>query len=59
MKPNPVLVAVMYDGIGEEYMEFEISKESEIQGIIDDYNSTGEYKLSFTKVYTDHFYTAV
>lgn len=55
---NKVLVAVMYDGIGEEYMEFNINKESDAENIINEYNATGEYCLTLHSIKPDYEYCA-
>ncbi|MNI95448.1 hypothetical protein D3C73_1537170 [compost metagenome] len=52
-----VQVAVFYDLIGGEYMEFEIASNNEVDSIMNQYNSTGEYELSFREIKNDYAYT--
>ncbi|MFI2856835.1 hypothetical protein ACH6EH_06815 [Paenibacillus sp. JSM ZJ436] len=54
-----VLVATMYDLIGNEYMDFEVSNEEEVNKIISEYNATGEYKLKFHGFNSDYKYYGV
>lgn len=59
MKITPVSVAVFYDNIGGEYMEYIITNESEINVIMNDYNKTGEYDLNFRNTYIDYEYSGL
>jgi hypothetical protein len=55
-KINKIMVAVMYDDVGEEFMEFIIKSKSDVMSIISDYNSTDEYSLSLYRIKTDYEY---
>lgn len=48
-------IAVFYDCVGNEYMEFNITRESEVEAIITDYNKDGEYGLRFVSMKVESY----
>jgi hypothetical protein len=55
---TPIKVAVFYDGIGDEFMDFNIQEESQVSTIIREYNESGDYSLRFIEIKTDYEYSS-